>query len=161
MPAPIEMRALIEGYFAAFARHDGAAMAACYHTHASFRDPVFELYGAEVGAMWRMLCSRAADLRVQASGIVAEGDEGRADWQAWYTFSSTGRPVHNIVRSHFRFADGLIVEQVDDFAFWRWSRQALGPLGLLLGWTPPLRAKVTVNARKALERFIATERETK
>lgn len=158
MPPSTDTRALIEGYFAAFARRDGAAMAACYHADATFRDPVFELRGAEVGAMWRMLCSRAADLRVEASGIVADGAEGRGDWQAWYTFSTTGRRVHNIVHSRFRCADGLIIEQVDDFAFWRWSRQALGPIGHLLGWTPLLRAKVRGNACTALERFIAAER---
>ena len=133
-------------------------MAACYQPDATFSDPVFELRGAEVGAMWRMLCSRAHDLRVEASGIVVDGDDGRADWQAWYTFSSTGRPVHNIVHSRFRLADGLIASQVDAFAFWRWSRQALGPVGLMLGWTPLVRDKVRAEARASLERFLATER---
>lgn len=133
-------------------------MAACYCPDATFADPVFDLRGAEVGAMWRMLCARAGDLRVEASGLVVDGDEGRADWQAWYTFSATGRRVHNIVHSRFRLVDGLIAAQTDAFDFWRWSRQALGPLGVALGWTPFLRRKVRHDARLALDRFLASER---
>ncbi len=143
---------------AAFARRDGTSMAACYRPDATFSDPVFDLRGAEVGAMWRMLCSRAHDLRVEATGIVVDAGDGRADWQAWYTFSSTGRPVHNIVHSRFHLADGLIAGQVDTFPFWRWSRQALGPIGIVLGWTPLVRNRVRREARASLERFLATER---
>ena len=40
--------------------------------------------------MWRMLCGRATDLRVEHSEVEAEGDEGSAHWEAYYTFS-TGR----------------------------------------------------------------------
>lgn len=140
----------------AFAARDGQAMAGCYHPDAHFRDPVFELHGGEVGAMWRMLCSRSADLRIESSGLVVKGDRGRADWQAWYPFSTTGRKVHNIVHSEYRFSDGLIVHQVDTFPFWRWSRQALGPAGLLLGWTPLLQNKVRATARKALSHYMAS-----
>ena len=41
----------------------------------------------------------------------------------------------------FKIADGLIVDHVDRFSFWKWSRQAIGTKGLLLGWTPFLRAQ--------------------
>ena len=47
----------------------------------------------------------------------------------------------NDVRATFRIEDGLIVDHVDGFSFWKWSRQALGTKGLLLGWTPFLRAQ--------------------
>ena len=151
-------RDLITRFHAAFAKRDGDAMSACYARDATFTDPVFDLRGGDIGAMWRMLCSRGADLRVESSNLSTDGDTGSADWQAWYTFSTTGRPVHNIVHSRFRFADGLIVEQIDAFDFWRWSRQALGPPGVLLGWTPLVRNKVRANARVALDRFIASER---
>jgi hypothetical protein len=117
---------------------------------------VFLLAGARVGAMWKMLCARGADLRVQFANAAADDDGGSADWQAWYTFSTTGRPVHNMIQARFRFADGLIVEHVDDFDFWRWSRQALGPIGVLLGWTPMVRRKVQQQAVAALDRFIAS-----
>lgn len=156
MTAEEDNRALIERFYRAFQQRDAATMAACYHPAATFRDPVFELEGARVGAMWKMLTSRGADLRVEFSNVVADAASGGADWQAWYTFSSTGRPVHNIIAARFRFADGLIVEHVDTFDFWRWARQALGPAGLLLGWSPLLRGKVQSQAARALDAYIAT-----
>jgi len=148
-------RALIERFYRAFQQRDGAAMAACYHTNASFRDPVFDLEGARVGAMWKMLTTRGADLRLQYGNISADATSGSADWQAWYKFSATGRPVHNIIGARFRFAEGLIIEHVDTFDFWRWSRQALGPVGLLLGWSPMVRGKVRAQAARALDQYMA------
>lgn len=146
-------RALIERFYRAFQQRDGAAMAACYHASAKFRDPVFELEGANIGKMWKMLCSRGEDLRVEFANLNAGTSAGTVDWQAWYSFKSTGRPVHNIIHASFRFADGLIVEHFDNFDFWRWSRQALGPIGWLLGWSPMLRAKVRSQAARTLEHF--------
>ena len=148
--------ATLQRLHAAFARRDGATMAACYHAEAHFRDPVFDLHGNEIGAMWRMLCSRSKELRIESTGLEVDGDTGRADWQAWYPFSTTVRNVHKRVHSEYRFRDGLIVDQVDAFPFWRWSRQALGSLGLLLGWTPLLRGKVSAKANKALAHYMAS-----
>ncbi len=146
---------LVSRYFSAFQRCDGAAMGACYHPNATFRDPAFELSGAEVGAMWRMLCSRSSDLRIEFSNVKADAMSGSADWNAWYAFSRTGRRVHNVVHSQFRFADGLIIEQIDTFDFWRWSRQALGPVGFAMGWSDMLQGKVRATARQSLDTFIA------
>src|SRR5205807_9783064 len=57
---------LIQRFYAAFARHDGDSMAACYAPDARFSDPVFtDLRGEEPGAMWRMLTGRAQDLEVK------------------------------------------------------------------------------------------------
>jgi hypothetical protein len=96
--------------------------------------------------MWRMLTGRAEDLRVELAEHSADGDTGTARWIATYTFR-TGRPVTNDIRAEFRFRDGKITEHRDSFSFWRWSRQALGPVGLALGWTPLLRAAVRKRAR--------------
>ena len=79
---------------------------------------------------------------------------GRAHWDAHYTFSRTGRPVHNSITAGFAFKDGLIARHADRFSFWRWSRQALGPVGLWLGWTPLLRARVRANARAGLKDWV-------
>lgn len=147
---------LIERLYRALQGRDGAAMAACYAPAATFRDPVFRLGGTHIGSMWTMLCTRGADLRVEFEDVAADAEGGRARWQAWYTFSATGRPVHNVIDARFRFAGGLIIEHIDEFDFWRWSRQALGPAGLLLGWSPLLRAKVRTQAAQALERYGAT-----
>lgn len=145
----------IERFYRAFHRRDGAAMAACYHPSATFRDPVFELAGERIGAMWKMLTSRSADLRVEFSNVRADASSGSADWQAWYTFTSTGRPVHNVIHADFLLADDLIMRHVDTFDFWRWARQALGPIGLLLGWSPIVRRKVRAQAAQALDRFVS------
>jgi ketosteroid isomerase-like protein len=147
---------LIERFYAAFARHDGDAMAACYAPDARFSDPVFtNLRGAEPGAMWRMLTERAEDLEVELVARAAEGEKGSARWLARYTFTQTGRKVENDVRATFLFADGLIADHRDRFSFHRWSRQAFGPLGAALGWTPLLRAAVRRRSRAALDEFIA------
>jgi ketosteroid isomerase-like protein len=150
--------ALIERFYGAFARRDGDTMAACYAPNASFSDPVFtDLQGVEPGAMWRMLTSQANDLRVELLEHQGDGERGSARWRAHYTFSQTGRPVVNDVRASFRFEDGLIAEHRDEFDFHRWARQALGPAGLLLGWTPVLKGAVRRRARGNLDEFLARE----
>lgn len=149
---------LINGFYEAFARRDGDAMAACYGDAARFSDPVFPgLDAREVRAMWRMLTRRAKDLVVVHRGVSATETEGRAHWEATYTFSATGRRVHNVIDATFRFAGGAVVEHVDVFDFWRWSRMALGAPGVLLGWSGPLRRKVQRTARAGLDAFLAAE----
>jgi ketosteroid isomerase-like protein len=152
-----ENKALIARFYEAFDRRDGDAMAACYAPDARFSDPVFPgLSGAEPGAMWRMLTGRSDDLRVQL--LEHDADElggGAAHWRATYTFTQTGRLVVNDVQARFKFStDGLIAEHVDDFSFHRWSRQALGGPGLLLGWTPLLRRATQRKARASLDEFV-------
>jgi ketosteroid isomerase-like protein len=146
---------LIQRFYDAFARLDGDSMAACYAPGAHFSDPVFtDLRGEEPGAMWRMLTARAKDLEIKLVGHDAEGERGSAHWLANYTFR-TGRRVHNDVQADFRFEDGLIAEHHDSFSFYAWARQALGPVGLALGWTPIVSSKVRREAREGLDEFIA------
>jgi ketosteroid isomerase-like protein len=146
---------LIQRFYSAFARHDGETMAACYAPGAHFSDPVFtDLRGEEPGVMWRMLTARAKDLEVMLAEHQAAGERGSAHWLADYTFS-TGRRVHNDVHATFRFEQGLIAEHRDSFSFYAWARQALGPAGLALGWTPILRGKVQRQARAGLDEFLA------
>lgn len=149
---------LIQRFYAAFAEGRGDAMAACYTADAHFSDPVFpNLNGREPGQMWRMLTGASDDLRIELVEHEADDDTGTARWQAHYTFTQTGRPVMNDVRATFRFADGLIADHRDDFDFYRWSRQALGAPGLLLGWTPILRSQVRGKADERLREFIAKD----
>ncbi|GMU42952.1 MAG: nuclear transport factor 2 family protein [Xanthomonadales bacterium] len=147
-------RSLITRFYEAFQRRNGAAMATCYHAEARFSDPAFpNLHGAQIGAMWTMLCERAQEFSLTYSGVRADGERGGAHWEARYLFSKTGRKVHNLIDAEFRFKDGLIVEHIDRFDFWRWSRQALGMPGLLLGWSGFLRGKVQAEAAKSLAAF--------
>lgn len=146
-------RETIERFYEAFGQCNGAAMTACYATEAHFCDPAFgDLQGSDIGAMWRMLTSRATDLKIELHEHDADETSGSAHWIARYTFS-TGRPVVNDIQAKFRFADGKIADHVDDFDFRRWARQALGPSGTLVALLPPLRSKARAKALDQLETF--------
>ena len=153
---PAVHTALISRFYDAFAQRDHAAMASCYAPDVTFRDPVFgELRGDEVRSMWRMLCERGTDLEISYRDVTADEERGSAHWDADYTFTATGRRVHNSIDASFVFSDGLIAEHVDSFSFWAWTRQALGPVGILLGWSPPVQGKVRSQARQNLDEFMA------
>lgn len=148
---------LIHQFYTAFQHRDYVTMQALYHEQASFSDPVFQnLKSREVQAMWEMLITAGKDLKVDFSGIKANDTSGTCQWEAWYTFSRTGRRVHNIINASFEFQDGKIFRHEDTFDLWKWSRQALGMPGILLGWTPVIREKVRDMARKGLEKFMGT-----
>jgi ketosteroid isomerase-like protein len=141
---------LLTRFYEAFARRDGAAMAACYGDDATFSDPVFaDLVGKECGAMWRMLTEQGKDLEIVYSDIEADDSDGKARWVATYTFSVTGRKVVNVIDARFTFRDGKIATHRDHFDLYKWTRMALGPMGALLGWSPivqgPLRNKAKGN----------------
>ncbi|HEX2211546.1 MAG TPA: nuclear transport factor 2 family protein [Longimicrobium sp.] len=147
--------ALIHRFYDSFAALDAGGMRACYHPDVVFSDPAFgELRGPEAGAMWAMLCARAKDLQVEALNVEADDARGRAHWEARYTFGQTGRPVHNRIDAEFEFRDGLIIRHTDTFDFYAWARQALGPAGLLLGWTPILQNRVRSTARAGLDKYM-------
>ena len=149
--------ALIARFYAAFGRRDADGMIACYASDASFWDPVFtHLDYAGMCAMWRMLCARGKDLQVKASGIDADVTDGRAHWTARYIYSATGRPVVNEIDAVFRFRDGKMASHRDSFDLWRWSRQALGPVGWVVG-LPGLRNTIRKKARATLKAYRARE----
>lgn len=153
LPAMHPHEELLHRFYQAFQRRDHAAMAACYHPEATFEDAAFQLQGADIGKMWRMLCERGKDLRLAYNDIQADDHAGRATWDARYTFSQTGRVVHNHIQARFTFQDGLILTHHDEFSFWRWSRQALGPVGWLLGWSGFLQNKVRKSAAEGLAAY--------
>lgn len=146
---------VIRDFYAAFAQRDAAGMARCYHPDVLFSDPAFpSLRGKEATAMWAMLCARGKDLQLTLVDAHADADGGTARWEARYTFSQTGRAVHNRISAMFAFRDGKIVRHVDRFPFWTWARQALGPMGMLLGWSGLLKALVRKKAARSLEDFM-------
>ncbi|HLX07734.1 MAG TPA: nuclear transport factor 2 family protein [Thermoanaerobaculia bacterium] len=147
---------IVTRFYTSFQERDAAGMAACYHPRARFSDPVFpDLDAAAAGAMWAMLCERGKDLQVELGTVVANDRVGSAHWEAWYTFSGTGRAVHNRIDARFSFEDGMILEHRDSFDLWAWSAQALGAKGRLLGWTPLVKGAVQRQAAAALASFRA------
>jgi ketosteroid isomerase-like protein len=144
---------VIKQFYDAFARHDAEAMVALYHDDVVFHDPVFlELRGERARGMWRMLVSRATDLVVEAT-VGADGLS--AHWEATYTFTATGRKVHNVIDATFELDGGKIRRHTDRFGLWRWARQALGPSGVLLGWSPIVQGPIRRGAAKSLDAYLA------
>lgn len=148
--------ALITRFYEAFNRLDAEAMSACYADDVLFSDPVFgTLRGRDAGDMWRMLTSRAKDFSLTFDLVRADEHSGGAHWVATYLFSQTGRTVVNDIQARFVFHNGKIIEHHDYFDLWRWSRQALGIKGLLLGWTPLVKNAIRAQARKGLKAYQA------
>jgi len=153
---------LIERFYAAFGEKDGHGMSTCYASDVHFSDPVFpDLRGPRAEAMWQMLTETPGDLRVELLESQADEDTGAAHWRAHYVFSQTGRPVVNDVNATFRFRDGLISDHKDEFDFHRWARQALGPVGLMLGWTPFVKGAVRRKAAERLEEHTGVSAENR
>jgi ketosteroid isomerase-like protein len=146
---------LIQTFYDAFARLDYETMQSCYSDNPVFNDPVFGiLQGDEVRAMWEMLCKSAQDFSLREEKIMVDGEYGTCNWTAKYAFSKTGRKVVNHVKAHMRIEDGKITEHTDEFDIYRWSRQALGLPGILLGWSGYLKNKIRFDAKKKLEEFM-------
>ena len=146
---------LLTRFYTAFQQKDAEGMVACYTPDVRFSDPVFpDLVGERAKGMWRMLVGRGKDLRLEFRDIQADARGGSAHWEAWYTFTASGRKVHNVIDAEFTFRDGLIATHTDRFDLYRWTRQALGMKGMLLGWSPLVQGAVRRQAASALDRFL-------
>ena len=155
---------LIYRFYDAFARGDAEAMVSCYHPEVQFEDAAFgRLQGEDAKDMWRMLVTQGgSNLRVKYKNVhvayVAKHPEhlryvGQAHWDADYTFSLTGNPVHNSIDATFGFKDGLIYTHRDRFDFQVWSSQALGLPGIFLGGHPFFQERFQAIARQRLQAF--------
>ncbi|MEO0404661.1 MAG: nuclear transport factor 2 family protein [Bacteroidota bacterium] len=146
----------IHHFYNSFAEKDHQGMASCYHSEIVFSDPAFgELKGEKLSKMWEMLLSNPnSELKVTYSDVQADELHGSANWTAEYNFGSQSRKVVNHIQAKFEFKDGLIVKHTDHFNLWKWSRQALGTTGLLLGWSPLVKNKVKSMANGMLDKFM-------
>jgi ketosteroid isomerase-like protein len=146
---------LIEEFYAAFATGNAKTMASCYHEDIVFEDPVFGLLrGQEVSDMWKMLIERSkGELKIEFSDVKANAESGSARWVANYHFSKTNREICNTIFARFEFRDGLIIRHTDYFNLWKWSQQAFGLKGTLLGWTGFMQRKIQQQAKAALTQY--------
>lgn len=146
---------LLDTFYSAFQKRDYETMASCYHPEVVFNDAVFtNLVGWRANAMWRMLCERGKDLEVTYSDLKADERTGSAHWEARYTFSGSGLPVHNRILANFEFAEGKIKEHTDEFDLRAWMGMALGAKGKLLGWLPTMQNAVRTKAMASLQDYI-------
>lgn len=150
---------LLNRFFTSFQRGDAKGMCSCYHEKATFTDPAFgQLNRKQVDGMWTMLLSRKeSDISIEFFDIEANPESGEGRWIATYRYGQKKRRVKNKVHSKFEFQDGKISKQVDDFDLWIWSKQALGSMGSLLGWSSFLRNKIQTMARKKLDSFMSNQ----
>lgn len=143
---------IIEQFYTAFGNGDPVTMNSFYHDDIAFEDPAFGLLKGKMAKnMWLMMV--APGVKVNFSNVTANDQTGSADWEATYNFSQTGRKVINRIHAEFEFKDGKIIKHKDTFSMWRWSRQALGLPGLLLGWSPIIKNKVNKTANEKLQKF--------
>ena len=142
---------LLQRLFTSLNQHDHQTMADCYHADATFRDIAFDLRGSKlIHAMWHMISK--TDIRASFDLIEVDDRVGHVNLIDDYTFSSTGRPVHNVIDSHFRLRDGLIIEHQDSCDARIWAAMALGGVsGFLAGRVRLLRS---FKARRLLQGFI-------
>jgi hypothetical protein len=153
--AKTENEALIRSFYDSFARGDAGGMNACYAPGIVFSDPVFgSLEGDRARGMWTMLCRGLKDFNLTYEVGDVDDTSGHAHWVATYTYSATGRRVRNVIDATFLFASGLIARHDDRFDLWKWSSQALGAPGMLLGWTPFFKKKVSSMATSRLDAFL-------
>ncbi|WP_035643683.1 nuclear transport factor 2 family protein [Flavobacterium sp. ASV13] len=146
---------LIAKFYTAFANADAKTMSECYHPKVHFIDPAFGLLKEEqVSKMWEMLLLKSkGNIKIEFSNIKADDFTGSARWIATYNFSKTNRNVVNTISAEFVFQDGLIIKHTDNFDVWKWSKQAFGITGLLLGWTGFFHKKIQEQALLSLKKF--------
>lgn len=150
------MKELIQTFYTSFQQLDAEAMVACYHDEVQFEDPAFGiLIGERAKNMWRMLCQsqKGKDFKIKSSNIEFSESIGKAHWEAFYTFSKTGRKVHNIIDAEFQIQDGKIIKHTDHFNLYNWAKQAMGLTGGLIGWTQFFRRKLNSQTNRMLDKF--------
>jgi ketosteroid isomerase-like protein len=149
---------IVQQFYTSFQKLDWRGMLQCYHDEVFFYDPVFEdLEAKKAKAMWKMLCQQAKNFSLEFDKVEADNEYGSCRWKATYTFSKTGRKVVNRVKAHFKFHEGKIIEHMDDFDLYAWSRQALGVSGWALGWSSVVKNKIRKTAKSSLEHFMKQE----
>ncbi len=150
------MKDQIEQFYRAFNNLDADKMVSRYHKDVIFEDPAFGvLKGERATNMWKMLCAsqKGKEFKVHVTHIESSAEVTTATWEAFYVFSKTGRKIHNIVHAEFRFKEGKIISHKDTFDLYKWSKQALGTKGLILGWTPFFKNKLQIQTNRLLSNF--------
>tara|TARA_R110002049_G_scaffold62062_8_gene166312 strand:+ start:257 stop:733 length:477 start_codon:yes stop_codon:yes gene_type:complete len=151
------MEKIIEKFYTALNNCDGETMTSCYHDDIIFEDPAFGvLKGERAKAMWLMLCEsqKGKGFKVEFSDVKVNKNIGSAHWEAIYTFSKTGRKVHNKIDATFQFKDDLIIKHTDEFNLHKWSKQAMGIKGIFFGGMQFFKNKLQNQTNYLLDKFM-------
>lgn len=147
---------IADKFYNAFSNHNSSEMINLYHEDVIFSDPAFGiLKGDRAKKMWDMLLSNdQSNLTIQYQIIESSDHDATIKWIAKYRFGPSKRSVVNHVTARLKIDKGKIVEHQDSFNLWKWSKQALGISGLLLGWTSFMRNKIQQKTNHTLDKFI-------
>lgn len=146
---------LIETFYHSFANKDAETMISCYHDDIVFEDPAFGvLKGDDAKNMWRMLIARgSASTIIKHENAHTDENEGFANWTAEYEYGPKKRKVINHITAHFIFKEGKIIQHTDQFDLWKWTQQALGFSGYLLGWSAFMKKSIQKKTNGLLKKF--------
>lgn len=145
-------RQLARQFFTYLAARDLAGMQALYHPDVYYSNPLFELRGAQVGAIWRMCWSYLPDLRVVCNDNEIRGSS--VYWQASYTYPPTSRYVHHHLTADLTIVDSTITRHRDRFNLHEWAHNAYGPVGGMLGGSRVFKRWIAARARARIAPFL-------
>jgi len=147
---------VITKFYTSFSNGNYKKMLECYHKDIIFEDAVFgKLKGDKAFKMWEMLLSqKKGETIINFDNVQATAESGKANWVAEYYYGDKKRKIINRVSAEFKFKDGKIIQHIDSFDLWKWTKQALGIAGLLIGWTPFIKNKIQKTTNKRLDEFI-------
>lgn len=158
----MDNKEIIKKFYTSFSNGNIKGMLECYHKDVIFQDPVFgKLERERAFKMWEMLLSqKKEDTIINFNNAQATNEIGKANWVAEYVYGAKKRKIINRVQANFKFKNGKIIEHFDFFDLWKWTKQAFGITGFLIGWTPFMKNKIQQTTNKRLDEFIKIATET-
>lgn len=144
---------LLQTFFTAFAKKDLNTMLDCYHENVIYDDVGFgKQKGENAKTVWRFLIKKVdANAQITFSNIQVSKDKGQANWVTKYTFNQ--QKITNKITSTFYFQDGKIIYHKDNYSLWKWSQQAYGFIGYLIGWSPIFHWLVRWQMQRILQHY--------
>lgn len=144
---------LIDRFYTALASRDIDTMLSCYHENVIYNDVGFGIQkGENAGTVWRFLIENGdKNAIINVSDIQISETKGQAIWTAKYTFGQ--RKIKNKITANFQFKNGKIIYHKDDYDLWKWSQQAFGLVGYLIGWSPLFRWLIRWQMQRLLSNY--------
>ena len=138
-------------FYDAFASADVETLKKLYDEKLIFNDEIFVgLSYEETIKMWSSLLIGNKDMSIKYTIKEYSENKVKVEWIADYLFSASRRKVRNVIIANMEIENGKIIKHTDEFNFYKWSKMALGTLGLLLVWTSFFRNKVRKGAYEKL-----------
>ena len=141
---------LVKQFYHALDKGDYKSVIDLYHAKAIYRDELFDLQGLEIHALWYRATRPEMNFSAKLESIREEGDVIKTDWEIGYTLDVIKRRIKLKEIGTFKFEDDKIIEHTDEYDFWSWCTQVLGPIGRVFGWSNWLKSRARYQARKSV-----------